>query len=759
MPAHPPADGGSLATLRELNRLRVVDALRRRGTASRSDLARQTGLSRTTVAAVVADLQARGLVIELRDEQVESDGAWPAAGAAAPGPVGGLRARHRLRPPPRPRRGRRPLVDGARRARRSRSTSTRAAPRALDAAAELIDVVLDEAGVDRDHVVGAGMGIPGPIDRATGRVGSSHDPAGLERRRRRRRAGAPARACRSRSTTTPTSARWARSTYGAGRGLADVVYVKLSVRHRRRPDPRRPPLPRRAPASPASSATCGASRRASSAAAATAAASRPSRPADGARSRSCGPRTAPELTVHGMLELVAAGDLGARRVVNDAGRAIGRVLADLCNHLNPAAIIVGGDLSAAGGPLLDGIRESIDRYAQPGAADAVEVKPGVLGERAEVLGALALVIGDTDRLAVGRTSRRANDTRRRGARRSRPAVHDRSSISASKEDHNMRKFSRGSARRSPCACWPALGAARRGSRPLATKPATADVCVLLPDTKTSVRWELFDRPYLAAAFKAAGVSAQHHQRAGRRAEAALAGRRLHRRTAPRSCCSTRLDPGSGAAITNAAVAGGAQGHRLRPARPRAQGRVLRLVRQRQGRQAAGPGPRRGAEGERQVRQAAGHRRAERRHHGQQRQAVQAGLRLGAEPAVQERHVQEGDRRRPVDRLGHQKGLTIFEQMLARNGNKIDGVARGQRRPRGRGRLGAEEPRPQADPGHGPGRDADGRAVHHLAAGRRAPSTSRSAPRPTPPRAPRSTLIKGKAVKTNGTVSGTKSDPR
>jgi D-xylose transport system substrate-binding protein len=32
------------------------------------------------------------------------------------------------------------------------------------------------------------------------------------------------------------------------------------------------------------------------------------------------------------------------------------------------------------------------------------------------------------------------------------------------------------------------------------------VCVLLPDTKSSVRYVLFDRPYLTAAFKAAGVS-------------------------------------------------------------------------------------------------------------------------------------------------------------------------------------------------------------------------------------------------------------
>ena len=36
--------------------------------------------------------------------------------------------------------------------------------------------------------------------------------------------------------------------------------------------------------------------------------------------------------------------------------------------------------------------------------------------------------------------------------------------------------------------------------------ADADICVLLPDPKTSVRWETQDRPALVAAFKAAGVS-------------------------------------------------------------------------------------------------------------------------------------------------------------------------------------------------------------------------------------------------------------
>ena len=40
----------------------------------------------------------------------------------------------------------------------------------------------------------------------------------------------------------------------------------------------------------------------------------------------------------------------------------------------------------------------------------------------------------------------------------------------------------------------------------ARSTANIQACVLLPDTTSSVRYQLFDKPYLAAAFKAAGVS-------------------------------------------------------------------------------------------------------------------------------------------------------------------------------------------------------------------------------------------------------------
>lgn len=42
----------------------------------------------------------------------------------------------------------------------------------------------------------------------------------------------------------------------------------------------------------------------------------------------------------------------------------------------------------------------------------------------------------------------------------------------------------------------------------AKKSAGILACGLMPDTKTSVRWEQFDKPYLQKAFKAAGVSAR-----------------------------------------------------------------------------------------------------------------------------------------------------------------------------------------------------------------------------------------------------------
>jgi predicted NBD/HSP70 family sugar kinase len=98
------------------------------------------------------------------------------------------------------------------------------------------------------------------------------------------------------------------------------------------------------------------------------------------------------LTIADVLGLVETGDVSARRVITDAGRVIGRALADLCNVLNPGAVVVGGELSAAGEPFTAGIREAIERRTQPVVADAVSVRTSALAYRAEVLGAIALAL-------------------------------------------------------------------------------------------------------------------------------------------------------------------------------------------------------------------------------------------------------------------------------------------------------------------------------------------------------------------------------
>ena len=82
-------------------------------------------------------------------------------------------------------------------------------------------------------------------------------------------------------------------------------------------------------------------------------------------------------------------DPAARRVLTAAGRTLGRVLADLCNALNPELIIAGGELGTAGAPFVQGIRESIDQYAQPAIAEAVTVRAAGLGLRSELMGAVA----------------------------------------------------------------------------------------------------------------------------------------------------------------------------------------------------------------------------------------------------------------------------------------------------------------------------------------------------------------------------------
>jgi predicted NBD/HSP70 family sugar kinase len=109
-----------------------------------------------------------------------------------------------------------------------------------------------------------------------------------------------------------------------------------------------------------------------------------------------------ELTVPEMIELAKQGDRGSRRVIADGGRAVGRVLAAVCNLVNPEMVVVGGDLSAAGELLLGPLRDTLQRTALPMTTRDLTVVAGELGERASVLGALALAIAQSEHAVAAR---------------------------------------------------------------------------------------------------------------------------------------------------------------------------------------------------------------------------------------------------------------------------------------------------------------------------------------------------------------------
>jgi predicted NBD/HSP70 family sugar kinase len=90
--------------------------------------------------------------------------------------------------------------------------------------------------------------------------------------------------------------------------------------------------------------------------------------------------------------------------VADAGAVIGEAVAGVVNLLNPELIVFGGDLAGAGDTLLHAVREAIDRSTVAPAGAAVRVATGTLGERAEVLGAAALLLAQSPHTLALRVS-------------------------------------------------------------------------------------------------------------------------------------------------------------------------------------------------------------------------------------------------------------------------------------------------------------------------------------------------------------------
>lgn len=93
-----------------------------------------------------------------------------------------------------------------------------------------------------------------------------------------------------------------------------------------------------------------------------------------------------------LLQAAESGDSAARRVIADAGRHIGIAAASLCNLFDPEVIVVGGELGQAGEILMAPMRHSLERTALPSADGLPEIVEASFGEWAETRGSIAIAL-------------------------------------------------------------------------------------------------------------------------------------------------------------------------------------------------------------------------------------------------------------------------------------------------------------------------------------------------------------------------------
>ena len=99
-------------------------------------------------------------------------------------------------------------------------------------------------------------------------------------------------------------------------------------------------------------------------------------------------------TVEQLIERLRDGNLGAEQAVEEAGEAIGTMIATLCNVLNPRHVIVSGMIVEASDELLTVIRTTVYRRARPLTTRNLSIGRSPLGRFNGLAGALVLA---TDR--------------------------------------------------------------------------------------------------------------------------------------------------------------------------------------------------------------------------------------------------------------------------------------------------------------------------------------------------------------------------
>lgn len=369
---------GSLASLRSSNEQRVLAALIDEDGLSQADVARVTGLSTASISGIVRRLAAEGRV-----DIVEHTGRSNLVRIAdAVGVCVAVNFSHRHVQ----------LVVGGL---SGTALFERKVVHLVDAdgagslrlAESMITDAFDELGIDRSAVIGAVVGIPGPVDIDDGMVGHESIMPGWV-------ALHPAQwlsellDCPAALENDANLGAIGEFSTGAGRGYRNGVYVKLAT------------------GIGAGFIFGGELYRGEWGMAGELGHTSidPSGPLCRCGNRGClqtiaGSRVlldqiaashGEEATLDDLVAGALRGEAAYRRAIEDAGTAIGSALAIVCNLINPGAIVLGGQLVTAGDILLAPLEAALRRRVMPRTArDLVVVRAGH-GADSAMRGALRL---------------------------------------------------------------------------------------------------------------------------------------------------------------------------------------------------------------------------------------------------------------------------------------------------------------------------------------------------------------------------------
>ncbi|PFG42332.1 putative NBD/HSP70 family sugar kinase [Isoptericola jiangsuensis] len=377
---------GTQSSLREANRSRVVDAVKKHGGLTQVELTGATGLSPATVSVIVKELVAAE-VVEVRSTVRSGRRAQLVTLAHRVGLVAGIVVGHRhLRVA---------VADVAHEILAEQALPLPAEHRpdtSLDRAALLVVDLLERVGSELDDLLGIGLGVPAPVDPVTGMISVRGVMRGwdsvqiaqvLEKRLAR-----PVYVDNDANVGA-----LAESTLGVGREWRDMMYVKVSHgvgagvvlngRLHRGADGTAGEIGHVQVDPAGRICGCG-SRGCLDTVVGLPALLEPLRTSHG------------NLTLRDLVRLAREEDPGCREIVADAGARVGSVVAAVATGLAPQVVVVGGELAETGETFLGPLRAELRRRTMLSQAGGPDVVPATLGLRAEITGAVALALENTD---------------------------------------------------------------------------------------------------------------------------------------------------------------------------------------------------------------------------------------------------------------------------------------------------------------------------------------------------------------------------